>query len=114
MVRVSQVSVHFYWINSNYLSCFASICLFFQVVNRVKRKDAAHSAYTIQFIKEIIFATLFNLRPPGNSRQRMCKYTEDSGYTNEFMECVIVEDAYTQYSQNIWAHVLFSHNLKKV
>lgn len=70
----------------------------------MKRKDAAHSAYTIQFMKEIIFGTLLNLRPPGNSRQQVCRYTEDSGYTNEFMECVIGEDAHTQYSQNIWVH----------
>lgn len=51
----------------------------------------------------MIFGTLFNIRPPGSSRQQMCRYTEDSRYAHEFMEYGIVEGAHTQYSQNIWA-----------
>lgn len=59
----------------------------------------------MQLIKEIILETIFNTRPPGNSRQHICTYREDSRYTHEFMERGIVEGAHTQYSQNIWATI---------
>lgn len=45
--------------------------------------------------------TLFTIT--GSSRQHMCKYTEESRYTQVFMEYGIVEGARTPYSQNIWA-----------